>query len=244
MSIRQSSSELRILSDQMSTHKQSQSPIAGRSGSTAGGATGDYINSQTTLKIAILGPKASGKTRIANLIDTSRPISQSTDYDPTVGVRILQFEENINARSIDNSKNALLTVNVELWDVSGSDEYESCWPAIADRLDGAIILFDPTSKDQANDVRVWAENFIKLSGFKSNGQLIIWAQGTLDQIHKPLNLKLFPNNPNSPTLSASIINININKSINNIPIAKTEFQNFLGGVYVHNPTADLDSFVQ
>lgn len=46
-------------------------------------------------------------------------------------------------------------MNSELWDCSGDSKYEPCWPAIMAELHGIAVVFDPTSKQQANDVRVW-----------------------------------------------------------------------------------------
>lgn len=46
-------------------------------------------------------------------------------------------------------------MQIELWDCSGDQKYESCWPAIMKDLHGIAVVFDPTSKAQANDVRIW-----------------------------------------------------------------------------------------
>ena len=41
-------------------------------------------------------------------------------------MRILEFES-----LVDNTK-----IDVELWDCSGKEEYEGCWPAMAYQADG------------------------------------------------------------------------------------------------------------
>ncbi len=109
-------------------------------------------------------------------------------YDPTVGVRILSFDEQITARSPDSSKSALLSVQIELWDCSGDQKYEGIWPSITDKVDGVIVIFDPTSREQANEVRVWCDYFAR-QGNLNNGQLAIFAHGELTQAHKPLTIK-------------------------------------------------------
>jgi len=65
--------------------------------------------------------------------------------------RILELTEQIPSEDGD------LSEAVELWDCSGDQKYEGCWPAICDKLDGAVVSFDPTNKSQANDVRIWCE---------------------------------------------------------------------------------------
>lgn len=72
-------------------------------------------------------------------------------YEPTAGVRILELEEEFSTDSGD------VTHPIELWDCSGDQKYEGAWAAICDKLDGAIVAFDPTNKGQANDVRIWCE---------------------------------------------------------------------------------------
>ena len=57
--------------------------------------------------------------------------SVSSDYHPTVGTRILEFEN-----VIGNS-----TIDIELWDCSGKEEYETCWPAMAYQCDGTLNGF-------------------------------------------------------------------------------------------------------
>jgi ABC-type branched-subunit amino acid transport system ATPase component len=42
----------------------------------------------TPVKIAIIGPQKSGKTKVANII-TGNYTAENVTYDPTVGVRIL-----------------------------------------------------------------------------------------------------------------------------------------------------------
>ena len=58
-------------------------------------------------------------------------------YKPTVASRILECERELSAKwDTDN-------VTVELWDVSGDHKYESCYPAIMDKCNGVILVYDP-----------------------------------------------------------------------------------------------------
>ena len=52
------------------------------------------------------------------------------EYRPTSGVRILEFENVITAGHLQAN------IEVELWDCSGSEAYENCWPALAAKADG------------------------------------------------------------------------------------------------------------
>lgn len=68
-----------------------------------------------SIKILIIGPPQSGKSRLANYIADREDIS-SNGYRPTAGVRILEFEKEApkNPKRPGSEK-----VIVELWDVSG-----------------------------------------------------------------------------------------------------------------------------
>lgn len=66
------------------------------------------------LKIAIVGPKASGKSQISNFLAGQAESPASDRYDPTVGVRILETEK---------SENNGQHLQIELWDASGDHRY-------------------------------------------------------------------------------------------------------------------------
>ena len=107
------------------------------------------------VKIVMVGPCQSGKTMIANfLADATENIGG--EYRPTAGVRILEFESgNLNV----NNKN--IKADVELWDASGSNQYESCWPAIQREAHGIIFVFNPESPAQAKQLETFHQAFIQ-----------------------------------------------------------------------------------
>ncbi|XP_062887312.1 intraflagellar transport protein 22 homolog isoform X3 [Mobula hypostoma] len=78
----------------------------------------------------------SGKTVLANFLsDATEAIGG--DYNPTLGVRILEFEcLNVNA----GGRN--VGCEVELWDCSGDQKFETCWPALMKDSNGVIIVFN------------------------------------------------------------------------------------------------------
>lgn len=50
---------------------------------------------------------------------------------------------------------------VELWDCSGDQRYENCWPAIMKDADGVIIVYNPENAGHQTDVNLWYDYFVK-----------------------------------------------------------------------------------
>eukprot|EP00118_Oscarella_pearsei_P022825 m.267376 g.267376 ORF g.267376 m.267376 type:complete len:119 (+) comp40512_c0_seq14:100-456(+) len=89
------------------------------------------------LKILVIGPAESGKTFISNfLVDDVEPTGK---YRPTTGVRIVEVKNQSNA-------------DVELWDCSGSKQYESCWPALWKDAHGAMLV---TTPQKTSEIKTW-----------------------------------------------------------------------------------------
>lgn len=145
------------------------------------------------VKLAFVGPSGAGKTRLANHLGG---ISSVVD-EPTVGVRILLLERDVKLNS-----GTVVNCKVELWDCSGDHKYESCWPAILQNLDGIIVCFDPTSKQQAADVGIWCDWFCK-GGQLTTGQCTIFAHGNLTAVHKPFKVQI-----GTRSVMAPIVNVN------------------------------------
>lgn len=133
------------------------------------------------LKVALVGPPEAGKTRLANHL-AHEPVTGATDYDPTKGCRILVFE-----RDVTDAAGARRRVQVELWDVSGDDQCDACWPAVTVGLDALAVVFDPSSKAQAAVVKSVGKYFVGAAGL-GEGQTAVFAHGNLTAQHKPLNI--------------------------------------------------------
>jgi len=116
------------------------------------------------LKVAIIGPKEGGKTRFTNHV-TAQGIPPTTLYDPTVGVRVVQHVQELEVPQ---------PVPTEVWDCSGDHEYESCWPALLQDLNGIIVVFNPANQTQTSDARVWCEWFC-LKAQLGKGQCVMLA---------------------------------------------------------------------
>lgn len=92
------------------------------------------------MKILLVGPSKSGKSALASFLagisDSAVPAHPPL---PTVGCRILELERG--------------GVPVELWDVSGDQSYENCWPAIKHNADGIIFVYSSEAAGQAVRLR-------------------------------------------------------------------------------------------
>ncbi|XP_043282763.1 intraflagellar transport protein 22 homolog [Venturia canescens] len=73
-----------------------------------------------------------GKTTISNYLADATDMQ--SEYRPTKGVRILEFE--VSGVKV---KNVTSKVDVELWDCSGDRKYENCWAAM--RKDAIGVIF-------------------------------------------------------------------------------------------------------
>lgn len=54
-----------------------------------------------------------------------------------------------------------MKAEVELWDVSGSNQYESCWAAIQRDAHGVIFVFNPESAAQAKHLDSFHQAFVQ-----------------------------------------------------------------------------------
>jgi hypothetical protein len=118
---------------------------------------------QAALKLVIAGPKASGKTLIANFLAAGGAVDlplTSDTYNPTSGVRILEFDTREGS--------------VELWDASGDHSYESCWKAIMNSADGVILVYNPDAPSQDQQLADWFDFFVRKNGLRDE-QCLAWA---------------------------------------------------------------------
>eukprot|EP00607_Mallomonas_marina_P002873 CAMPEP_0182428474 /NCGR_PEP_ID=MMETSP1167-20130531/23054_1 /TAXON_ID=2988 /ORGANISM="Mallomonas Sp, Strain CCMP3275" /LENGTH=155 /DNA_ID=CAMNT_0024611409 /DNA_START=119 /DNA_END=583 /DNA_ORIENTATION=- len=87
-------------------------------------------------------------------------------YIPTIGVRILEFEMKIGGVNEN--------LNIELWDASGDNAYEGCWRAIMHETDGVMLVYNPDSPGQDQQIGDWFEYFVRKNGLKDE-QCIVFA---------------------------------------------------------------------
>ncbi|XP_072325209.1 intraflagellar transport protein 22 homolog [Scyliorhinus torazame] len=107
------------------------------------------------IKLVLVGPRESGKTVMANFLsDATEAIGG--DYSPTQGVRILEYEcPNVNA----NGKS--IGCEVELWDCSGDQKFEACWPALMKDSNGVVIVFNMDVPSQLKEIETLYSSFVQ-----------------------------------------------------------------------------------
>lgn len=113
------------------------------------------------VKILIVGPSESGKTVLANFLADATE-SASGDYHPTQGVRILEFEvDNVNLGG-----NHAVNIEVELWDCSGNQRFEICWPAMQKDVNGIIFVYNLDVSSHEKELENWYLHFVKGKGIR------------------------------------------------------------------------------
>ncbi|XP_067165809.1 intraflagellar transport protein 22 homolog isoform X2 [Apteryx mantelli] len=123
------------------------------------------------VKVLLVGPCESGKSVLANFVSES--IEGIGSYVPTQGVRILEYEKpNLNG----SSKGA--GCRFELWDCSGDQKFETCWPALMKDSHGVVIIFNPELPSHLKEIEMWYSCFVQQ-------QPLLDSQCLLVAHHKP-----------------------------------------------------------
>jgi hypothetical protein len=89
-------------------------------------------------------------------------------------------------------------------------------------------VFDPSSKSQASDVRIWCEWFCQNANLESK-QAVIFANGSLTARHKPLKCRA-----GKQQLEVPIVNVNCDKKSGDTTgdtSANREFEDFMVQVF-------------
>jgi len=132
----------------------------------------------SSIKLLLVGPSESGKTTVANFLSEQTDHLGSEEskrkYTATKGVRILEFERELRgasqqARSWGGGNDK---VAIELWDCSGDQVYESCWPAIMKDADAVLIMYNPDKRGDEASVGLWYEWFVKNNGIPNERCLV------------------------------------------------------------------------
>jgi len=116
-------------------------------------------------KIVVVGPCKSGKTSISNFLGDQGDVISSA-YRPTIGVRILEFESSIST-SQGHKK-----IDVELWDCSGNESCEGCWPALASDADGVLLVYDPFDARVSPSIESFYKYFVSGQNLKDEHCLV------------------------------------------------------------------------
>ncbi|KAI9347174.1 P-loop containing nucleoside triphosphate hydrolase protein [Zopfochytrium polystomum] len=118
----------------------------------------------TKITVFVVGPQKSGKTSIANHLADLADSLNSSEYHPTRGVRILEFDRAINPR------NKEIVISVELWDCSGDPSFMANWPAVASSANAVLFVCSPEKK-QEKELELWHSMF----SFLSDSQMCVFG---------------------------------------------------------------------
>ncbi|CAE1160866.1 IFT22 [Acanthosepion pharaonis] len=166
------------------------------------------------VKLLVLGPMGCGKTVLSNFLSRATEMS---NISPTVGVRILEFEQSVDLEGRNTS------VDVELWDCSGDHVYESCWPAFAQGVNGILFVFNPHRSNHDKELENLFSYFVGQSGLSPKCCLCL-----SNQLPESLNARLTSEPP------PSFHNVHcIESNLETNPDAvRDEFKLFLSSVLV------------
>eukprot|EP00051_Salpingoeca_urceolata_P001542 m.41698 g.41698 ORF g.41698 m.41698 type:complete len:190 (+) comp11490_c0_seq3:134-703(+) len=120
-------------------------------------------------KILLIGPCKTGKSTLADFL-SEKATEPSKHYRPTQGVRIQEFE----AQATHPSGGRSDAVQVQLWDVSGDQQFKTGWAVIANGASGAVIVTDPDQPGQLEEVEPYFRYFVRDSGLRTS-QCVVFA---------------------------------------------------------------------
>ncbi|KAK9732152.1 hypothetical protein QE152_g13011 [Popillia japonica] len=86
-------------------------------------------------KILFIGPTKGGKTLLANYL-ADLNINLPEDLKPTKGLRIVEYDLNNILINGENSN-----VDVQIWDASGDEKYNSFWCVFRKNIDGVVFIY-------------------------------------------------------------------------------------------------------
>jgi len=167
------------------------------------------------VKILVVGPCQSGKTVISNYLSDATETSGG-DYNPTQGVRILEFECN----GIEISPGKTANCEVELWDCSGNHKFSTCWPAFRKDTNGVLIIYNPNTGNHDKELETWYTQFVQSQGLKDS-QCIVFAH------HQPSAPDLTKSHLPSSMSRVKCVQTNLDEEAE---IVRDEFHNFLAKV--------------
>ncbi|KAG5470320.1 hypothetical protein LSCM4_03015 [Leishmania orientalis] len=135
------------------------------------------------IKILVVGPLKSGKTTITNFLSGTRETPTSKYYE-TNPLRIVETEVELDSLRLSDrrvvfsggdakTKRAV----VQIWDLSGSSKHQAGWPAVANKADGIIFVFNPAVKNGEKELSLWHKTFaVNQSELDAHGNVAIRVQ--------------------------------------------------------------------
>ncbi|MFX1384846.1 MAG: Rab family GTPase [Promethearchaeota archaeon] len=113
----------------------------------------DKKKTQWTLKVALLGDPAVGKT---SLIENYITHSFKENYHPTLGVNIVTKDIRLEESNME--------IRLILWDIAGQDKYDLTRKMFFQGCTGAFLVYDKTRYSTFNQITTkWLEDFNKFA---------------------------------------------------------------------------------
>ncbi len=127
------------------------------------------------LKIAVVGPKNSGKTLLCKLL-AEQVCSDVEGQSPTAGLRIQELDHYLAS--------AGKTVSVQLWDCSGDLSYAKYFPLLARGTQGLILVYD-ANHDQEAELETFYRTFAQPNKLTMSQVLIVSTScnDIFDEVH-------------------------------------------------------------
>jgi len=101
------------------------------------------------LKVCLIGPSNVGKSYMCRLLaDSPGP----PGYEPTAGCRVQELERTLTQVGHERS-------SVQLWDCSGDEKFHTCLPALAQGVNGLLLVYNPEKDDQEAELERWYQAF-------------------------------------------------------------------------------------
>ncbi|KAG5496389.1 hypothetical protein JKF63_02691 [Porcisia hertigi] len=132
------------------------------------------------VKIIVVGPVKSGKTTITNFLSGTRETPTSKYYE-TNPLRIVETEIELDSMSLTDRRVVFSggdaktkRIVVQIWDLSGNSKHQAGWPAVANKADGIIFVFNPGLKNGEKELSLWHKTFaVNQSELDSQGNFAI-----------------------------------------------------------------------
>ncbi|XP_015599878.1 intraflagellar transport protein 22 homolog [Cephus cinctus] len=163
------------------------------------------------LKLVIVGPLGAGKTTISNFLADATEVT--SEYRPTQGVRILEFD--VDGISVRNRN---VKADIELWDCSGDHQFENCWPAMRKDIHGVIFVYNSKSREYTRELEQFYDYFVNQTRLGAKSCVVFYFDPDQNSLDAPKKI--------SATFArVSQVSCNVEEGGNKL---KTDFQAFLG----------------
>ena len=126
------------------------------------------LNKAHQLKVVLVGSMNVGKTSLSNRFLKNE---FSNIYQATIGTNYSNRTMNVNGSKNENCDFSISSehlnqkkdgesVNLQIWDTAGMEQYQSLGPIYFRDSDAAIFVFDVTNKNSSKEIEDWHHKFL------------------------------------------------------------------------------------